>query len=71
MRELVIDGVVWRYKVGRSNVSARSEGGRVYTDLASNVTGTDVERGRHKRTRDGMVTPGDVRAWIIRRTTDR
>jgi (2Fe-2S) ferredoxin len=63
-RKLVIDGETWLYRVGESSVKIRNPEGLGHAVDVHTLTGRDVERGRWKRTSDGMVTPGDVRKYI-------
>lgn len=54
----------WRY--GGRGVIVR-QGDVKHNVHVTEVTGLqwdDVERGQWKRTSDGMITPGQVRAWI-------
>lgn len=67
-RKIVVSGVEWKYHVGTGAVEARCAERKLVGQLPE-VTGLDwnsIERGRHKRTSDGMVTPKQIAAWISR-----
>ena len=72
MRKLMIDGIEWRMKIGQDDMEARSgpaRGGIKLVMPLTFVTGNttdNIERGRWKKTSDGMVTPGMI-AEAIRR----
>jgi hypothetical protein len=64
-RKLTVDGVLWKWKTGKSgNIIAMCETGRRIQSFANQVTDRDFERGQHKKTTDGMITPKDVSEWI-------
>jgi hypothetical protein len=68
-RNITVDGVGWRYCVGRGAVVARGPNGEKLCDGLDVVTGRAwdiIERGQHKMTSDGAVTPGDISNWIKR-----
>ena len=59
MRKLVVDGSTWLVRVGTSAMEARNGTAKLVIPL-DRVTGRTwdvLERGRHKKTSDGMVTP--------------
>ena len=65
-RKIVVRGVEWKYFVGHGAVEARC-GERKIVEQLHRVTGgtpNDFERGQHKRTSDGMITPKRISAWI-------
>lgn len=68
-RLIIVDGIPWTYRVGRSSVIAYSETGERRCDLLYGVKGLEpqaFERGQRKRTMDGMIAPGDVARWLSR-----
>lgn len=70
MRNLDVNGQAWRYNVGVSTTQIRGPRGETWNVGTHDVNGrtpSDLERGRHKKTSDGMVTPADVRRYITRR----
>jgi hypothetical protein len=66
MRKLTVNGVEYRLTIGRGSIKIVSEGGTCapHNDEIIGVTPDAFERGQHKKTRDGMVTPGRVAYWI-------
>ena len=67
-RLIVVGGVEWRYRVGRGSVIAYSITGERRCEDAWRVKELDqpdtLDRGRWKRTSDGMVQPRDVARWL-------
>ena len=68
MRHLEAAGRTWGYVVGSWSVRITSPrtGKSVVVDVAA-ITGrspSDFERGRYKRTSDGMVKPGHIKGYI-------
>lgn len=59
---------VWKWTVSsRGGVLAYSRQGDrrcAYASTVKGVTPDTFDRGQHKRTRDGMVTPKEVAAWL-------
>ncbi len=69
-----VDGVTWRYQLGRGNaVIVLPDGKKVivgYARLTDRSPDT-IERGQYKGTSDGMVTPEHVRRYIRQHLTVR
>ena len=66
-RRIVVDGCTWLYHVGRSAVAFR--GPRRFVARIGDVKGLDpdsIDKGRWKKTSDGMVTPRDVASFLWR-----
>lgn len=63
-RLLIVDGVRWKWVVGRQFVTAHCEDGSRRVQYADVVVGSDFERGQRKRSSDGMVTPVLVAEWL-------
>jgi len=68
MRKIHTGTQVWEYRIGKGAVVIQPPDGRkkIVVDL-STLTGRSwnvLERGQHKMTSDGMVTPGDVKKYI-------
>lgn len=68
-RVIEVDGVCYRWRYGRGTVEIRQDR-RVVLRVANHVLRGNspdaFERGQHKRTDDGVVTPAMVRAAIAR-----
>jgi hypothetical protein len=68
-RTVEVAGVQYRWRYGRGTIEVR-RGREVVLRVANNdLRGNspdDFERGQHKRTSDGYVTPAMVRAAIAR-----
>ena len=68
-RKMVLASGTWKYVVGRGCVRVVAPNGRaavVWISTLKGISEEAFERGRWKRTRDGAVTPREVRAWIER-----
>jgi hypothetical protein len=63
-RKIVVDGVEWKYRIGKSNVAFRTEG-RTSTAPFTEVTQmswTDIERAQWKRY--FHITPKQIASWL-------
>lgn len=72
-RRIVIEGAEWRWKTGKGGmVKARGPSGEslVFSQPDLGRSWDTFERGQHKRTGDGVITPGMV-AEAIRRSTSQ
>lgn len=72
VRRLHIDGVEYLYSITGSKVLFFLEGRKIVADFTE-VTGRTLdvlERGEWKRTCDGMVTPRDCKAFLVRILTE-
>ena len=72
-RLIVIGNVAWRWRVGKgATVIAYSEDGCRVVEDAWRICGLsspdDFDRGKWKRTQDGMVTPKLVEKWLLGKT---
>jgi hypothetical protein len=69
-RKIVVDGIEWKYEIGRGSVIARSEYGDRLVESLWRVKGSPdphtFERGQDKLTSAGAITPSDVANWIKR-----
>lgn len=65
-RKIVVAGVDWTYYVGKCAVEARCGERKIVGQLhdVAGLTPYVFERGRDKRTSDGMITPRQIAAWI-------
>ena len=72
MRKIVIAGELWMVKVGKDSMEARTGPRRggiklvIPLTFATGNTSDNIERGRWKKTADGMVTPGMIAEAIQR-----
>lgn len=70
MRKVHIQGKVWQYEIGRTAVVIKfpsphqARGFTVAANLVVERTPDDLERGRHKKSSNGMIKPSDVKAYI-------
>lgn len=70
-RTITVDGLKWYYHVGTDSLEARAaetngSHWKLWGSL-SEITKRSpetIERGRHKKTSDGMVTPRQIAGWI-------
>lgn len=65
-RKIVVKEVEWIFHVGKMFVVARNDKS-VKVGMVSEVKKMSIdtiERGRHKKTSDGMITPAHVANWI-------
>ena len=69
MRKIIVDGKAWEYRVGGQLATLRHGGRKIRVHLSDITGGTqdDIDRGRHKRTSDGMITPAQIRKYIVGR----
>lgn len=67
-RKIVVDGVTYEYRVGRGNTTIRWENGNAFgkpgNAMLVGVSYDVYERGQHKRTSDGAVTPKHIASFI-------
>jgi hypothetical protein len=67
-RLIVVSGIKWKWKAGKDWVEARSETGEKILGQIWKVKKCSspdiVDRGRWKKTTDGMLTPKDIEEWI-------
>lgn len=66
-RSIVVDGITWRYRVGRVFVVAKSETGTRKTAHAAAVVGVtpdEFDRAKWKGSMLCAVTPSHVAAWL-------
>lgn len=64
-RKLTVDGVLWKWKTGKSGrIIAMNELGERFLSFSNWTPNKDFERGQHKKTSEGMITPKDVTEWI-------
>ena len=66
-RKIQIGDQEWSYSIGMTNAVIIGPGIPKDTIALDLLTGHDVERGRHKKSSDGMVTPKDIRRYITLR----
>ncbi len=70
MRKIVVANETWEFMIGKNNVvlkNPRDEKKMILT--LARVTGRSQEvldRGKRKKTTDGMVTPADIKAFILK-----
>lgn len=71
MRKLHINGKVYQYKVGKggSNVTVKFPTSEKVTFDGHEITGRSgwtMEKGQYKGTSDGMITPGQIKTFLLR-----
>jgi hypothetical protein len=70
MRKLVVENETWEYMIGKNNVvikNPRDEKKMVLTlEKVTGRTSDTIRLGRKKGTSDGMVTPADIKAFILK-----
>ena len=66
MRKIRIGGTIWEYRIGRSKVKFRNdnESFAVGVDIVANKSVETIDRGRSKKTSDGMITPSMIRDYL-------
>ena len=74
MRKLHIQGRVWHWRVGQGGVVIQLPGSiKKITVMAADIKGItpdSVDRGRWKKTSDGMIRPGEVKSYIEKNLSD-
>jgi hypothetical protein len=67
-RLIVVNGVKWKYTIGKDCIVAYSENGERKCEKCWIVRGSydpDVyDRGQWKKTQDGMLTPSYIERWL-------
>ncbi len=69
-RSIEVDGTTWRYRVGRQHVKFR--GPRTFFKSIAEVKGVgpgDVDRGKWKKTSDGMLRPSEIANYLRHEAT--
>lgn len=70
-RKIVVDGVNWKYVIGRCNIVAHSENGeRKHSDLSVAKYGKYTDSfydDRYDLSRHGSLTPSDIEKWLKRK----
>lgn len=66
-RKIRIGSQEWSYSIGTTYAVINGPGIPKDTIALVLLTGHDVERGRHKKSSEGMVTPKHIRRYIERR----
>ncbi len=70
MRKIHLDEQIYLYRIGRGYVVIEFPDGHREVISDSTITGRTpdtLERGRWKKTPDGMVLPSHVKAWLVQR----
>jgi hypothetical protein len=70
MRKIHLDEQIYQYRVGKGYVVITFPNGHREVVSDSTITGRTpdtLERGRWKKTTDGMVLPSHVKAWLKQR----
>jgi len=70
MRKIHLDGEIYQYRIGKGYVVIEFPDGHREVVSDSTITGRTndaLERGRWKKTSDGMVLPSHVKAWLAQR----
>jgi hypothetical protein len=63
-RLIIVKNCKYKWTCGKQFVVIYSEDNKGRMISAAKLTGRDFERGQHKKTQDGMVTPSDVEKYI-------
>lgn len=66
-RKLIVKDAEWTYYIGKTSAVLRAPDGRKKTVGLDVLTGRSfdiLDRGRWKKSSDGMMTPSDVAAYI-------
>lgn len=67
MRKVHIDNEIWEYDVGVAFALITSpQGKKAYARIATikGITPESFEKGRHKRSSDGSLTPSEIKSYI-------
>jgi len=70
MRKLHIGNEEWQYKIGEGTVVVKTPDGKRFNIGCHEVKGLspdDFDKGKWKKTSDGMITPSELKAYIERR----
>ena len=63
-RKIIVDGQEFHYIIGESRMVLESPTGKSIVPLSVFRDYYTLEKGRWKKTSDGMITPKDVAAYI-------
>jgi hypothetical protein len=66
-RLIVVNNIKWKWRIGKSNVTAYSENGIKLLSTPWDIKGISYatwERGQYKKTADGALMPAEVSNWI-------
>jgi hypothetical protein len=67
LRHLVIEGEKWSYSIGRGAAVLVAPNGHKSVVFLKTLTGRDpdlIDRGRRKKTSDGMIMPAEIKRYI-------
>ena len=67
MRKIHIGNEEWEYRVGKETVVLQTPlGSKMYIGCHTikGLSPDDFERGKWKKTSDGMITPSEIKAYI-------
>ncbi len=70
MRKIHLDDKIYQYRVGKGYVVIEFPDGHREVVADSTITGRTpdtIERGKWKKTTDGMVLPSHIKAWLEQR----
>lgn len=66
-RDIVVDGIHWKWKVGSTNVVAYSSDGDKKLKKLWDIKGIspdEFEKGQYKKNSDGVITPSEIAKWL-------
>lgn len=66
-RRIVVDNKIYRYVVGKTGtIVIRSDDKKFVTDVTEvkGISFESFDRGKRKKTKDGMVFPSEIERWI-------
>lgn len=70
MRKLVVNEETWEYMIGKNNVvlrNPRDEKKMILTlERVTGRTSDTINHGRENKAKHGMVTPADLKAFILK-----
>lgn len=67
LRNITVLGKIWRFQIGTAAAVIYDPAKRRYVIALPDITGSShytIERGRRKKTQDGMVLPSEIRSYI-------
>ncbi len=66
-RQITVNGKTYQWKCGKNSLRVKNFGYVRLSDLTG-LTQNLIDRGRHKQTSDGMITPAHVEKYIKENT---
>lgn len=66
MRKITVDGIEWKFRIGKQSTVIRNEKNKfvVFSNDLVGISPDDFDKGKYKGTSDGMVLPSQIAKFI-------